>query len=104
MDEKRFQRRIEDFICEHCGAHVEGDGYTNHCPVCLWSKHVDENPGDRAATCGAMMEPIAIEGSSPDYIVVHRCIRCGIERRNKITPQDSTTAVLALVEHKVRTT
>ncbi|MFA6992594.1 MAG: RNHCP domain-containing protein, partial [Candidatus Gracilibacteria bacterium] len=40
---KRFSRTIEDFVCEKCGAKVKGDGYTNHCPKCLWSKHVDIN-------------------------------------------------------------
>ena len=58
---KRFNRRIEDFTCEHCGTEVHGNGYTNHCPNCLWSKHVDINPGDRAADCGGLMEPIAVE-------------------------------------------
>ena len=54
---KRFSRLIEDFICEHCNNPVKGNGYTNHCPYCLYSKHVDEDPGDRAATCHGIMEP-----------------------------------------------
>ncbi|MEK7158524.1 MAG: RNHCP domain-containing protein, partial [Patescibacteria group bacterium] len=45
---RTFQRRVEDFTCESCGAQVTGDGYTNHCPQCLVSKHVDVYPGDRA--------------------------------------------------------
>ena len=49
-----FIRKTEDFICEHCGREVRGNGYTNHCPYCLWSKHVDINPGDRAAGCGGL--------------------------------------------------
>ncbi|MFN2146641.1 MAG: RNHCP domain-containing protein, partial [Anaerolineales bacterium] len=40
LEGPKFQRRIEYFICEHCGAEVSGVGFTNHCPVCLWSKHV----------------------------------------------------------------
>lgn len=44
---KHFTKTVEDFICAHCGTHVRGNGYTNHCPECLWSKHVDNNPGDR---------------------------------------------------------
>jgi hypothetical protein len=58
---KKFTRRIEDFLCGNCGATVTGDGYTNHCPACLWSQHVDINPGDRAAACGALMRPSAVE-------------------------------------------
>jgi hypothetical protein len=45
MEERTFQRHAEDFACEHCGHLEEGDGYTNHCTHCLWSRHVDINPG-----------------------------------------------------------
>ncbi|WDF05905.1 RNHCP domain-containing protein [Shouchella hunanensis] len=31
--------------------------YRNHCPFCLYSKHQDIIPGDRASTCGGLMEP-----------------------------------------------
>ena len=65
-----FQRRIENFVCENCGYEVAGTGYTNHCPKCLWSKHVDIHPGDRSAACGGMMEPIRVEGASPEYAIV----------------------------------
>lgn len=51
MQEKKFQRQIEDFVCEKCGKEVKGDGYTDHCPRCLRSKHVDVNPGDRRSKC-----------------------------------------------------
>lgn len=44
-----FTEIDEEFICEHCGQHVPKLGYScrNHCPYCLYSKHVDVNPGDR---------------------------------------------------------
>jgi hypothetical protein len=80
MTDKKFQRTIEDFTCEKCGAEVTGDGYTNHCPSCLHSKHVDVNPGDRAAACGGMMAPIGIEQKSGGWVIKHRCVRCGFER------------------------
>ena len=92
-----FQRVKEDFVCEHCGAHVLGDGYTNHCPQCLWSKHVDVSPGDRAAECGGLMKPVGIEGSTPEYVLTQKCTTCEHVRRNKVQRQDSTEAVLALV-------
>lgn len=97
---KLFQRRVEDFTCEHCGARVTGSGYTNHCPRCLWSKHVDVNPGDRAATCGGLMKPVALEGGSPEYVIVHRCERCGFERRNKAVSTDDAEALLAIARAK----
>ncbi|MFH0856298.1 MAG: RNHCP domain-containing protein [bacterium] len=80
---KKFQKCKEDFICEHCGASVKGNGYTNHCPHCLWSKHVDINPGDRAASCGGMMRPVRIESQGKEMVIVHVCEKCGYEKRNK---------------------
>ncbi|MEK7129489.1 MAG: RNHCP domain-containing protein, partial [Patescibacteria group bacterium] len=42
----------EPYECEHCGTSVMGGRYNNHCPSCLWSKHVDDKiPGDRASDC-----------------------------------------------------
>jgi hypothetical protein len=93
---KLFQRRKEDFVCMHCGARVHGSGYTNHCPKCLWSRHVDINPGDRAATCGGVMRPVALEGSSPEYVILHRCMKCGFEKRNMVQKEDDVDAVLAV--------
>lgn len=91
-----FRRNKEDFICEHCGTEVQGDGYTNHCPKCLWSKHVDVDPGDRAAECGGMMKPVFLEGATPDYVITHECEGCGFRKRNKVQAQDDSSAIVAL--------
>lgn len=96
MQEKKFRRTIEDFVCENCGAFVKGDGYTNHCPHCLWSKHVDVNPGDRAATCLGLMEPVRLEGASPSYRILHRCLKCGYEKRNDVSSADDPKSLIAL--------
>lgn len=93
---KKFQRRIENFVCEHCGTEVVGNGYTNHCPHCLYSKHVDVNPGDRAAECGGLMEPVDLEYKDGRYILVHRCLKCGFIRKNKVADDDDFEAVLRL--------
>lgn len=93
---KKFQRKIEDFVCEHCGEAVQGDGFTNHCPACLWSKHVDVNPGDRAAACGGLMAPVAVEQKRGSYRVLQRCETCGHERWNKTVASDSFEAILAI--------
>jgi hypothetical protein len=86
---KKFQKRKEDFDCEKCKEHVEGSGYTNHCPKCLWSKHVDINPGDRASDCGSGMEPVSIEKEGDEYILSHKCISCGHIKRNKMSKDDN---------------
>jgi len=81
---RKFQRRIEDFTCAHCGHAVIGNGYTNHCPNCLYSRHVDVAPGDRAAECGGLMRPIGSALEAGRYFVLHECERCGLQRRNGI--------------------
>ncbi len=93
---KRFRRYIEDFICGHCGASVTGDGYTNHCPECLWSRHVDVHPGDRAASCLGMMKPVGFTIKHGDYILTHRCTTCGMEKKNKTSKKDNFEAILTL--------
>jgi ribosomal protein L37AE/L43A len=94
---RKFQQKIENFVCRHCGMAVRGGGYTNHCPKCLWSRHVDINPGDREAVCGGMMEPIGIKtvGGVPRTIT-HQCIVCGKEKPNKISNGDNAEVIIAL--------
>ena len=75
--EKKFQKKIEDFTCENCGFEIKGTGYTNHCPECFYSKHVDINPGDRKSSCQGLLTPIALEGSTDKEIIVFRCDKCG---------------------------
>lgn len=93
----QFTRTIEDFVCGQCGFEVKGNGYTNHCPQCLYSRHVDVNPGDRLAKCGGLMKPLRLEMKGQEYSIVHQCETCGFERKNKVVPEDSYEAVLALI-------
>lgn len=95
-----FERKIEDFTCDHCGADVTGSGFTNHCPKCLWSKHVDIDPGDRAEGCGGMMAPVRVEGSSPHYRIVHRCETCGAERIVDVSSGDDVDIVVSLASRR----
>lgn len=93
---KSFTRRIENFTCAHCGAHVYGTGYTNHCPKCLWSRHVDINPGDRASTCGGLMRPVAAAAAGDGFIITHKCEKCGYSRRQHSAPDDDIDAIIAV--------
>ena len=93
---KLFQRRIENFTCEHCGLQVTGTGYTNHCPRCLWSKHVDIHPGDRAASCGGLMKPISVDLDHGEYILIHKCEKCGQKKKNRVTKADNFDIILQL--------
>ena len=93
---RRFVRTTEDFICEQCAAKVHGNGYTNHCSVCLWSKHVDVNPGDRAEPCGSAMEPVAVETKGGKHTITHRCLSCGFTRRQKAAREDNLLRIIEL--------
>ena len=75
---------------------VMGNGYTNHCPRCLWSKHVDINPGDRAARCGGLMRPVNYEQRAGEYVLLQRCEKCGHEKKNKLDDGDDL-AILATI-------
>ena len=93
---KQFIRRVENFTCDNCGTNVTGDGYTNHCPKCLWSKHVDNNPGDRQSDCGGMMRPVAIEQKSGEFIIIHKCEKCGKTIRQHASDNDDMDTIIAL--------
>jgi len=94
--------RNEGFICKNCGQKVApvkyGGSYRNHCPFCLWSKHVDLNePGDRKSTCQGMMEPIGVfTRRTGEYVLVHKCKKCGFERYNRIAGDDDFEKVVKL--------
>ncbi len=89
-----FIKNKENFTCEKCEVFIEGNGYTNHCPECLWSKHVDIFPGDRQEKCGGMMEPIRIEKKGKEYLIIHKCVKCGLEKPNKAVKEDNFQMII----------
>ncbi|HEU5382474.1 MAG TPA: RNHCP domain-containing protein [Ktedonobacteraceae bacterium] len=91
----------EVFKCRHCHRFVcppaYGSHHRNHCPFCLFSRHVDDQLGDRMSPCGASMEPIGhFQRPNEEYIIVHRCLDCGVERFNRIAADDDFDLVLSL--------
>ncbi len=63
---------------------------------------MDVQPGDRAELCGGMMEPSKLEGSSPDYHIVHVCKKCGFSRRNRVSGEDNAVSVIAIADRSAR--
>ncbi len=91
----------KQFTCQYCGRTVSltapGTEYRNHCPWCLRSIHVDNQPGDRAANCGGIMEPIAISvRRGKEWVIIHRCTTCGTLKENRIAGDDNEVALLSL--------
>lgn len=95
-----FKRTKEDFVCEKCGFKVTGNGYTNHCPECLHSKHVDINPGDRLALCGGLMTPYDFEMKNSDYVIIHKCQKCGHTKKNRTSKADNLKILLEISKNK----
>ncbi len=98
---KRAGRQVESFRCVHCRMDIStsapGTLHRNHCPSCLWSRHVDDAPGDRAADCQASMEPIAmtVRGDG-EWVLIHRCNGCGVLHANRIAGDDNPLLLLRI--------
>jgi len=94
--------RQEVFKCRHCrqfiGPLPSGGSQRNHCPYCLYSRHVDDSTtGDRMSTCGASMQPVgSFQRAKGEFVLVHRCLGCGFERFNRIAADDDFELVLSL--------
>ena len=91
----------ESFTCKQCGRLVvsggAGSGHRNHCPNCLTSLHLDVEPGDRAADCGGLMEPIAVwVRNKGEWAVVHRCRRCGALSSNRVAADDNPMKLMSI--------
>ncbi|MEL4859690.1 RNHCP domain-containing protein [Pseudoflavonifractor phocaeensis] len=105
MKKHRIDYRVnpchETFTCKVCGRLVTPEGagsrHRNHCPNCLSSLHVDDTPGDRAADCGGVMEPVAVwVRKGGEWAVIHRCRRCGALSSNRVAGDDNPVQLLSL--------
>ena len=99
IENSKFTKIDEEFICENCGKKVHKLGYTcrNHCPSCLHSKHVDINPGDRAEECHGSLVPVSVElDSKKGYVILFKCKKCGAIRKNKVAEDDNMDEIIAL--------
>ena len=96
---RKFTVIDEEFKCENCGRKVHKLGYScrNHCPYCLYSKHVDINPGDRAESCHGLLEPVGLENSSKKgYVIIFKCTKCGKIVKNKAAEDDDMDMIIKL--------
>ncbi len=108
---KRFIVINEGFTCKNCktvNTPLKG-GCRNHCCACLCSLHVDEKtPGDRLSECQGLMHPIAIDYSGKKgFIIVHECEKCGAQKKNKSSVDDSNEQMIRIMQesrgtHKVK--
>lgn len=95
---KKFHELDETFICEHCHKIVPKLGYTSrdHCPYCLYSKHVDINPGDRSNQCKGLLKPIGLEKYKDTYKILYQCIKCNQTHKNIIAKDDDMNELIKI--------
>lgn len=95
---KKFKNNDQTFICENCQKTVNKLFYSsrNHCPYCLYSKHVDLNPGDRLHDCNGLMKPIGIENYKGSYKISHQCQKCFIIKKNIIAKDDDLEQIIKI--------
>ncbi|MBQ3469264.1 MAG: RNHCP domain-containing protein [Bacilli bacterium] len=88
----------EEFICENCGKKVPPLEYSarDHCPFCLYSKHVDINPGDRENDCKGLMEPIGIEKYKDTYKIIYKCTKCRKTHKNIAARDDDYNKIIEI--------
>ena len=91
----------ESVTCKVCGRPVvsagAGSGHRNHCPNCLSSLHVDNEPGDRESDCGGIMEPVAVwVRKNGEWAVIHRCRRCGALSSNRVAADDNPMKLMSI--------
>jgi len=91
-----FIKKKEDFVCENCGFYNTGNGFTNHCSNCLFSKHVDKNPGDRLNECLGLMKPVYVSYTNKNKYILHRCIVCGLEKKNLVQDLDNIDTMIEI--------
>jgi len=117
---RRDRSKLENpsFRCCHCKAWVESDPevagvkHRNHCPYCLYSRHLDENkPGDRRSDCRSAMQPVGLTikpsgnkyGSTDgELMLIHLCLNCCKLSINRIAADDNAERILAVFEASAR--
>ena len=95
---KKFNMIDESFICENCGKEIKPLKYSarDHCNYCLYSKHVDINPGDRANNCKGLLKPISIEKYKDTYKIIYKCEKCNQIHKNVMAKDDNYDLIIEL--------
>jgi hypothetical protein len=113
--DRQHARHFGDFACRHCHAEVSADAarsgvnHRNHCPYCLWSRHVDlHESGDRLNACKGLMQPVGLtfkqvrkkyaSGQPGELMLVHQCTACGALSINRVAADDAVPLLWEVFE------
>lgn len=100
-----------DFRCVHCGNHVSAEVWLagvnnrNHCPYCLWSRHMDLfKAGDRLSACKSPMRPVGLtfkhrrkkyaSAANGELMIIHQCVECESLSINRVAADDFPDSLL----------
>lgn len=108
-----------DFRCAHCQQLVSAEHVVsrvnnrNHCPYCLWSRHLDLfAAGDRLSACKGQMKVIGLTmkksrnkyrlGSGGELMLIHECVDCSTLSINRIAADDDPDTIWERFEDSLR--
>ena len=94
----KFVMKDEAFVCEVCKSKVPPLKVTSrdHCPHCLYSKHVDNCPGDRQCNCNGLLKPVGLKKYKDTYKIIFKCQKCGVVKKNIIARDDDINKIIEL--------
>ena len=109
------QIKNDDFRCRHCRQIVSanpilsGVQNRNHCPYCLWSRHLDlSRAGDRMSACKALMRPIGLTlkrapkrygaAYAGELMLILECIECGKVSLNRVAADDFSESLFEVYQ------
>lgn len=111
------QTEEDGFKCVHCSTFVSAATFLsgvqnrNHCPYCLWSRHLDlRKAGDRLSACKAGMSPVGLSlkttqkkyGSRySELMIIHACEGCEKIDINRIASDDVAEHLLEVFEESL---
>ena len=91
LNSPKFTKINESFRCLVCHFQVPKAQVTcrDHCPKCLCSLHVDNNPGDRESICHGVLKPVSYSQNKKKGIMIHYvCEKCCATKVNKFLEHD----------------
>jgi hypothetical protein len=109
---------FQEFRCLHCQAPVHINHHyarvhnRNHCPYCLWSRHLDWfEAGDRLSPCKAAMQPIGLTLKATrnkygicagELMLVHRCQDCAQVSINRVAADDYPPTIMQIFQESTK--
>lgn len=98
MEEKKFQKNNESFDCKNCGLSTppHPSSSRDHCVNCLYSLHVDINPGDRLNECKGLLKPVGLRTKNGKQQIVYKCEVCSKTTYCIVAPDDNRELIIKL--------